>query len=379
MRAATIESKLAGLQANPESIPWADRVRMVADLLGSAGRGRALAPDASALARLLAIDSKWEVRKEVADHLHKLGESDFAALAAILTQDDNAYVKSSAERALTRRRKGHTGNLKRVRALDKMEDDLRKLEIRHGTNAANMVRDMAHRLYEGLVGASVHEMRSVVTAMKANIECLERAQDGDYSGTVKKITPRMRKSVTFLNRLLDDMRDYTRAPSRERGTERLADLYHEAREMVANEFASAGRDASPISIESDIPGDLVASVSRIQIVLTLRNILKNAHDAFILDEVSFKAGAIRVTAHGDADGVAIRIEDNGMGMDPDELESVLQFIPGRSSKANLGTGYGLPIARRNIRAHGGDLRIESALNVGTRVTVWLPLDGRAGE
>jgi signal transduction histidine kinase len=376
MRAATIEAKLAELRADRDSISWRNRISLVNGLLGDASRVRTLSPAASELLRLLAADSKWEVRKEIADHLPKLGDSDFATFAAILTDDDNAYVRAAAERALAGRRKGHLGSIKRAKGLDRMEDELQKVQVSHGTKVSSLVRDMAQRLYEGLVGSSVHEMRSVVTAMKLDIEQLARTANADESAA-GRITPRLAKSVEFLEQLLDDMRDYTRAPSRERATERVDDLFRHAMEMVRAEFSSKGRDASPVTVVSEIPAELTASVSRVQIVLALRNLLKNAHESFMLDEVSFEEGEVRFSAEGDGEAVFITITDNGMGLAPDELEALRQFIPGKSSKGNLGTGFGLPIARRNIRAHGGDLFIESEVDVGTCVKVWLPINGKA--
>jgi signal transduction histidine kinase len=85
---------------------------------------------------------------------------------------------------------------------------------------------------------------------------------------------------------------------------------------------------------------------------------------------------VKVTAEGYAESVSITISDNGMGLDGDELEALRQFIPGKSSKGNFGTGFGLPIARRNIRAHGGDLFFYSEVDVGTSVRVWLPINGK---
>jgi signal transduction histidine kinase len=95
----------------------------------------------------------------------------------------------------------------------------------------------------------------------------------------------------------------------------------------------------------------------------------------MLDETRFESGTIRVTAGCDDGGVRLSITDTGLGLSEDELHSVRQFIPGRSSKGKLGTGFGLPIARRNIQANGGDLRIESLLDEGTQVTIWLPNKG----
>lgn len=373
MKAAAIEAKLNELCAIPEAIAWSDRVHLVGSLLGECNPARSLDGHTAELARLLAADPKWEVRMELAKHLHKFSDSDFATYTAILTEDDNAFVKSAAERELARRRKGHIGTVKRVRGLSRMEDDLHKLERKYGPQAANMVSEMAHKLYEGLVGASVHEMRSVITAMKLDIEHL--ATDSTTVPVIAKIAPRLSMSVAYLERLLGDMKEYTRVPKHELATESLANLCDDALRMVQAELQSSGRDPSPISVECAISADLLVRVSRMPMVLALRNLIKNAHDAFMLDETQFETGGISVTAARDADWTWLVIADTGLGLSEEELHNVRQFIPGRSSKGNLGTGFGLPIARRNIQANGGDLRIESRLDEGTEVTVWLPNNG----
>ena len=376
MDTSAIQEMAKRLAADRESVPWSERAAMVRRLLGKTGRVRPLAAPSTELLGMLARDPKWEVRKEVADQMHRLGDSDFASLAAVLSRDDNAFVKSAAERALDRRRSGRSHAAKRVRGLDRIEDELRRIEVRHGEALADMIRDTAQRLYEGLVGASVHEMRSVVTAMKTNIENLERCRDDEAAEVARKIAVRLADRVSYLERLLDDMKDYTSAPSRERASEPLAELVSEALEMVRAEFTARGRDASEIDVKQDVPSDLIVRVSRMPIVLALRNLLKNAHEAFMVDEVLFEAGTVEIAACATGEGVQITIRDGGMGMSDDELASVLQFIPGRSSKGSSGTGFGLPIARRNIAAHEGELEIESDEDRGTMVTVRLPTGGR---
>ena len=124
MKTATIEARLNELRANPEAIAWPDRVRLVGSLLGGCNPARPLDGHSAELARLLAADVKWEVRMALANHLHKLSDSDFAAFTAVLSEDNNAFVKSAAERELARRRKGHNGTAKRVRGLSRMEDGI---------------------------------------------------------------------------------------------------------------------------------------------------------------------------------------------------------------------------------------------------------------
>lgn len=69
------------------------------------------------------------------------------------------------------------------------------------------------------------------------------------------------------------------------------------------------------------------------------------------------------------DQVVVRISDDGSGVESGELAAVGTVL--HSSKPD-GTGLGLPIARRIAAAHGGDLKIESAVGKGTTVFVTLP-------
>jgi signal transduction histidine kinase len=72
--------------------------------------------------------------------------------------------------------------------------------------------------------------------------------------------------------------------------------------------------------------------------------------------------------------VEIMIRDNGMGLSKEELAKVREFVPGGTSKKTYGTGFGLPIARRRIADHGGELGIDSVEGQGTTVTITLPVE-----
>jgi signal transduction histidine kinase len=368
------DDPLAALTADPIALPWPQRVELAREAGTQVGPSQRVTGAAGALLRLLASDQKWEVRKAVADALHALPDNEFNALAAQLTDDANAFVKGSAERALERRRRGQNTEVKRRRGLDKIEDDLARLEKAHGAKVARLAEDMARRLHEGSVGAAVHEIRSVVTAMDSSIDQLLR---GSPESLVQRLSGRLRTQVRYIERLLDDMRLYTQVPSRERHTERISDLVAEATTMVRDEFAARGRDISPIQFSVDVPNELTASVSRVQIVLAFRNLLKNAFEAHAVDAEHFQTGEVRLTARSVRGGsIEVEIADTGTGFSPEELEEARRFVPGRTSKHFLGTGFGLPIARRNITAHGGTVQIESVENEGTRVIVNLPIDGK---
>ena len=63
--------------------------------------------------------------------------------------------------------------------------------------------------------------------------------------------------------------------------------------------------------------------------------------------------------------------DNGVGIPPDQLADI--FRPFVSTKGSRGTGLGLPVSRKILREHGGDIVIQSQVNVGSKITLKLPI------
>jgi signal transduction histidine kinase len=107
------------------------------------------------------------------------------------------------------------------------------------------------------------------------------------------------------------------------------------------------------------------------------NVFKNAFEAFMTGAGKLRAGRITVVVEAAGDVVRITVADNGMGLSEEEAQGLLMFTPGRRNKTkHHSTGYGLPIAARNVMAHGGLLTLESRENEGTAVTITLPLARR---
>jgi cell cycle sensor histidine kinase DivJ len=94
-----------------------------------------------------------------------------------------------------------------------------------------------------------------------------------------------------------------------------------------------------------------------------------------------RGGTVTLSVRADAAAMTFTVEDNGVGINDEDLLRVGQpyFQAGNSyDRRHGGTGLGLSIVKGLINLHGGEFSIRSRIGEGTRVTVCLPLDcGRA--
>ena len=75
----------------------------------------------------------------------------------------------------------------------------------------------------------------------------------------------------------------------------------------------------------------------------------------------------------DAQMIRLWIEDNGIGIAPDDKERIFRlFERGRVMNKYAGTGIGLAIVQRGIERMGGRIGLESTVGVGSRFWVELP-------
>ncbi len=105
----------------------------------------------------------------------------------------------------------------------------------------------------------------------------------------------------------------------------------------------------------------------LQIQQALVNLVKNAMQA------TTRGGVITLQTGERADEVFIRVSDTGAGIPQEQINRI--FEPFYTTKKK-GTGLGLMIVRRIVRAHSGRIELESEAGRGATFRVWLPQDVR---
>jgi len=98
------------------------------------------------------------------------------------------------------------------------------------------------------------------------------------------------------------------------------------------------------------------------------NVVANAIDAC----QGRPAALVKVsTSYAPQEGLArIVVQDNGPGIEPDNLEKIFTLF--MSTKHSRGTGLGLPVSQKIMQEHGGRIAVESEVGKGSRFTLELP-------
>ena len=99
------------------------------------------------------------------------------------------------------------------------------------------------------------------------------------------------------------------------------------------------------------------------------NIVSNALDA-VEDRPTPKVG-MQVLLEPDGNWVKVIVVDNGAGVPEDKVEDI--FKPFVSTKGSRGTGLGLPVSRKILREHGGDIVVQSVPDKGSKFTLRIPM------
>lgn len=90
-------------------------------------------------------------------------------------------------------------------------------------------------------------------------------------------------------------------------------------------------------------------------------------------------GLILATEKISGGDYVVMVEDNGVGMTPEQLEKVFdKFYRVDASDTGIdGTGLGMTIVKHIVEAHNGRISLESEPGKGTRVTVTIPIESGA--
>ncbi len=215
-----------------------------------------------------------------------------------------------------------------------------------------------------------HELRTPLNAVIGFSEILANESFGPLGDTrYKEYAKTVQDSGRHLLGLINDVLDFSKVDAgRLDLQEEELDLDNVIRAslLMVDGQAEAARVRLASHVSSDLPY-LRADQRRVRQVLL--NLLSNACKFTPAD------GEIRVSAFRTPEGIAIAVEDTGIGIAAEDIPRALERfgqVDNALSRKYEGTGLGLPLSKRLMELHGGSLELTSTVGVGTIVTVTFP-------
>jgi two-component system sensor histidine kinase/response regulator len=243
----------------------------------------------------------------------------------------------------------------------------RALEKRAMERSARNLREQLDRLRMDFVAMVSHELRSPLASVTQQLMALEQIEKIDRG---RDMLHGALDTLEELRQLVEDLLDVSRIEAGRMVEEKVStDMGRLISESVG--FYSTKADQCGVSLSLDLPGEKVrALVDPKCIRRVLDNLIDNA--------IKYSSEGGRVSVKGCCSGtmVEIHVEDDGIGIAPENLPLVFERfyrVRGRKKKGVSGSGLGLSIVRGIVEAHGGNVEVQSEVGKGSRFKVILPL------
>jgi signal transduction histidine kinase len=234
--------------------------------------------------------------------------------------------------------------------------------------AADQKQRELETMRRDLIAWVSHDLQTPLTSMRAILEALA---DGvvEEPETVKRYLHTAQRDVRSLSALIDDLFQMAQLDAggfplhREEAS--LGDLVSDTLESFT-ELAKQQEITLEGAVDSDVDPVTMDTQS---IGRVLNNLVGNAlrHTP--------NRGRVSVWARRTTRGVEVTVSDTGEGIRAEDMPHIFErFYRGEKSRSRAmgGAGLGLAIARGIVRAHGGDILVESETGKGAQFTFHIP-------
>jgi signal transduction histidine kinase len=218
------------------------------------------------------------------------------------------------------------------------------------------------RAVEDLGAGIAHEVRNPLNAVSLNLQLLrERLQDpkaprADLVAKTDAMIAELRRMDDLVTHLLEVSRG--RPPSLE--SVRIDPVVTRVVERLSATAKKAG-----VSLRFEPGSKRTLSLDPARIDRALHNLVRNAVEA------APRGGHVVVSTRDDPHSTVVVVDDDGAGIPPKDRHRLFELF---YTTKRGGTGLGLPLARRAVEDHGGELEVLDRPGGGARFVVHLPID-----
>jgi len=212
-----------------------------------------------------------------------------------------------------------------------------------------------------LAGMLGHDLRNPLSGIRVASFYLSKKLECKINAEEKAMFETIDRNIIYSDKIINDLLDYASYYSEEVKLE-LSQVTPKKLVEAALALSAQPKNILLIDKTADSPQFFVDEV---KICRSFINIFKNAFDAMP------NGGEMHVSSTVEESKVVFTFKDNGCGMTKETIAKL--WTPLFTTKAK-GMGFGMVICKRNIKAHGGNIELESVCGKGTTIKVELPLN-----
>jgi two-component system, sensor histidine kinase len=232
--------------------------------------------------------------------------------------------------------------------------------------------EVADRRKGDFIGMLGHELRNPLAAIRTAVQLLQRRAPDPATERMSSVIDRQ---VDTIARVIEDLLEVTRLA---RGKMSLERRTIDLRAVVADYLRTVRlrSDTRSRRISSRLPTEpLMAEVDPVRFEQIVGNLVTNAL------KYTPPPGAVHLTLERDGDTAVLCVEDEGIGLEPNQLATIFEAFTQVESARELsqgGLGLGLPLVRSLVEMHGGTVTARSdGPGKGSVFEVRLPLHAKA--
>jgi signal transduction histidine kinase len=247
---------------------------------------------------------------------------------------------------------------------------VRAEDAREEAYVARDAAERANRLKSMFLANMSHELRTPLNAIIGFSELMQSELYGPLGdGRYQEYSKLIQGAGHHLLSLISDILDMSKIEAGKFELHRQQFDVHEIVHDCVDLMRERARQGNVTLIENMSASPLPIDADRRAMKQILLNLLSNA--------IKFTPAGGNVVAHASAENgvLTMSVQDTGVGIPPDQIERLGNpFVQIRSSvgASQEGTGLGLALVRALAEIHEGTLKIESAVNQGTTVSVRIP-------
>lgn len=253
-----------------------------------------------------------------------------------------------------------------------MQDMTERMLYEQELRAAKDASEQAYIAKSRFLANMSHELRTPLNAIIGFSEMIESQMLGPiFNEKYLEYATNIKDSGTHLLDLISDILDMSKIESGKHKLDleevNIKEIIDRATHMVLGRAQEQNINLRTNDVENS---NITITGDRRALTQVLLNLLSNAI------KFTKENGSVWVECYPREDYISLRVCDTGIGIPPNKLASVLrpfEQVSSEFTREHEGTGLGLSITKELIELHGGSLTIESTVEIGTTVTVRLPL------